>query len=75
MPDTPPDPKSLSNRPPKLPPGPRKNLETPPLAPDWRAVWWYVPLMLFMLWLWQDQLHQMTVQTIAYSQFKRPDSR
>ncbi len=71
MPDTPPDPDPVPKRPPKLPPGPRKNLETPPEPPDWRGVWWYIPLMLVMLWLWQDQLRQMTVQTIPYSQFKQ----
>ncbi len=28
-------------------------------------------MMLVMLWLWQDQLHQMTVKTIPYSEFKQ----
>ncbi len=61
----PPDPK----RTPKPPSGPRKNL-TPPKASEWRTIWWYLPLMLLMLWIWQDQLHQMSIKTIAYSQFK-----
>ena len=65
--DRTPDPKQA----PKLTPGPRKNLETPPRARDWRSIWWYIPLMLLILWLWQDQVHQMTVQTIPYSQFKQ----
>jgi len=71
MPDTPGDPKPVPKRPPKVTPGPRKNLETPSTGFDWRGVWWYIPLMLLMLWLWQDQLHQMTVKTIPYSQFKQ----
>jgi hypothetical protein len=65
--DRSPDPKQA----PKLTPGPRTNLEKAPMSPDWRLIWWYIPLMLFMLWFWQDQLHQMTVKTIPYSQFKQ----
>jgi cell division protease FtsH len=32
---------------------------------------WYIPVMLLILWMWQDQLHQMSVKTIPYSQFKQ----
>jgi hypothetical protein len=65
--DRTPDPKQA----PKLTPGPRKNLEKNPMSPDWRLIWWYIPFVLFMLWFWQDQLRQMTVETIPYSQFKQ----
>jgi len=51
--------------------GPRKTLGKPPEAPNWRAFWWYIPVMLLILWMWQDQLHQMSVKTIPYSQFKQ----
>ncbi|MEN6452017.1 MAG: ATP-dependent zinc metalloprotease FtsH [Thermoguttaceae bacterium] len=43
----------------------------PEVPPAWRNIWWYVPLMLLLLWLWQDQLRQMAVRTIPYSQFKQ----
>jgi cell division protease FtsH len=65
--DRTPDPKQA----PKLTPGPRRNLGSPPGARDWRFVWWYIPLMVLILWFWQDQLYQMTVKTIPYSQFKQ----
>ena len=73
MSETPGDPKPtgkktwFSNR----TPDPRKDAERSPRVPDWRLIWWYVPLMLFLLWFWQDQLHQMTVKNIPYSEFKR----
>ncbi len=58
------------NRPPVPPPGgPRKNLESP-AGPNWNLVWWYLPLMLLMLWIWQDQWRQMSVKSIPYSEFK-----
>ena len=66
IPDPPPP-----KRPPKLPFGPRKNLETPPPGPNWRMVWWYIPLMLLLLWVWQDQLHETSVKSIPYSEFKQ----
>ncbi len=71
MPDTPADPSPDPARTPKLDPGPRKNLDKPPETPNWQSIFWYIPLMLLMLWVWQDQLHQMSVKTIPYSQFKQ----
>jgi cell division protease FtsH len=62
-----PDPK----RGPQPPRDPRQNRETPPTTPNWRLAWLYIPLMLLILWIWQDQLHQMSISTIPYSQFKR----
>ncbi len=55
---------------PKLTPGPGKSPEKPAKTPDWQFVWWYLPLVLLLLWLWQEQLQQMSVETIPYSQFK-----
>jgi len=71
MSDSPGDFEVDPKRAPKLPPGPRKNLQTPPVGPDWRVIWWYIPLMLFILWFWQDQVRRMAVKTIPYSQFKQ----
>jgi len=71
MPDIPADPNLDPKRDPKTIPGPRDNLGKRPAAPNWGIVWWYIPLMLVMLWLWQDQLHQMSVKTIPYSEFKQ----
>ena len=70
MSDTPADPNPDPKRAPRIP-GPRKNLEKPPEAPNWQSMWWYIPVMLLLLWVWQDQLHQMSVKTIPYSQFKQ----
>ncbi len=69
-----PDPPS-TKRPPKMPFGPRKNLETPPAGPNWSMVWWYLPLMLLLLWVWQDQLHEMSVKSIPYSEFEQDLAR
>ncbi|MGA2255411.1 MAG: ATP-dependent zinc metalloprotease FtsH, partial [Thermoguttaceae bacterium] len=70
MPDTPADPNLDLKQARKTDPGPRKNLAKPPEAPNWWSIWWYIPVMLLILWVWQDQLHQMSVKTIPYSQFK-----
>lgn len=35
-----------------------------------RFAWWYIPLMLLFLWLWQDFAYLATVHTIPYSEFK-----
>jgi cell division protease FtsH len=71
MPEIPSDSQAESQRAPKMSPGPKKNLKTPAKSPDWRFAWWYLPLMLLMLWLWQDLASQMSVKTIPYSQFKQ----
>jgi cell division protease FtsH len=71
MPDTPADPNLDPKHAARIDSGSRKNLGKPPQAPDWRAMLWYLPVMLLLLWVWQDQLHQMSVKTIPYSQFKQ----
>jgi len=54
---------SRTTRPP-LPDGPQ-------LSVNWRALMWYLPTMLLMLWLWQEMFYSMTVKTIPYSEFKQ----
>ncbi len=71
MPDIPTNSNLDPKQAPKIDSGPRKNLGKPPAAPNWRSMWWYIPVMLLILWAWQDQLHQMSVKTIPYSQFKQ----
>jgi len=51
------------------PPKPKQDEATPPN--NWRFLWWYLPLVLLVLWGWQDLAHQATVKTIPYSQFKQ----
>jgi cell division protease FtsH len=53
--------------------GPEKPKPKPPelRAPDWRALLWYLPMLLVLLWLWQEWMNQdVRMQTIPYSQFK-----
>jgi cell division protease FtsH len=50
-------------------PKPKQDEITPPN--NWRFLWWYLPLVLLVLWLWQDLARQATVKTIPYSQFKQ----
>ena len=52
-------------------PKPRKTPGKPPQGPNWRSVWWYIPLTFLALWAWQDAFHEMSVKTIPYSQFKQ----
>ena len=33
--------------------------------------WWYIPLILIILWIWQDILTNVPVKTIPYSVFKQ----
>lgn len=51
------------------PPKPKPEESTP--ANNWRFLWWYIPLVLLVLWVWQDLAHQATVKTIPYSEFKQ----
>jgi cell division protease FtsH len=40
-------------------------------APDWRALLWYLPMLLVLLWLYQEWMNQdARFQTIPYSEFK-----
>jgi cell division protease FtsH len=58
------EPPKGSNPPPGKPNG-------PPRRPWWLAFpWWYIPLVLMVLWVWQDVLSNVPVQTIPYSEFK-----
>jgi cell division protease FtsH len=51
------------------PPDPEKKPATS-LRRQWPTVVWYVLLMLLTLWFWQDQVHNLAVKTIPYSEFK-----
>src|SRR5579883_674900 len=48
----------------KTPGGPGK------VPPQWLAVLWYLPVMLFLLWMWQQAFSNLAVRTIPYSEFK-----
>ncbi|MGA2069592.1 MAG: ATP-dependent zinc metalloprotease FtsH [Thermoguttaceae bacterium] len=57
--------------PPKQPePSPSKGHRRP--RRPWLSTfpWWYIPLVLLVLWVWQDFLLNAPVQTISYSDFK-----
>ncbi|MDB6017306.1 MAG: ftsH1 [Pedosphaera sp.] len=38
--------------------------------PQWSVLLWYLPLMIFLLWMWQQAFSSMNVRTIPYSEFK-----
>ena len=50
------------------PPPPNKNRSHVP--PQWTAFLWYLPIMLFFLWMWQEAFSNLSVRNIAYSEFK-----
>lgn len=50
------------------PPPPNKNHSHVP--PQWTAFLWYLPIMLFFLWMWQEAFSNLSVRNIAYSEFK-----
>jgi cell division protease FtsH len=51
---------------------PDRNRPEPDSNPSvWRTLIWYIPALIFLLWLWQDVLTRSTVETISYSQFKQ----
>jgi cell division protease FtsH len=56
-----------------MPEPPRQDGNRPlrPWLSNSRFIWWYIPLILLGLWVWQDLLYTMTVHTIPYSQFKQ----
>jgi len=41
-----------------------------PLPPEWGKMIWYIPIVLFVLWIWQDIFTSIQVHNIPYSQFK-----
>ncbi len=49
------------------PPTPPKNKGIPP---QWSALLWYLPVMLLLLWIWQQTFTSLNVRTIPYSEFK-----
>ena len=53
------------------PPSNKNNSEPGSNAPVWRMLIWYIPALIFLLWLWQDVLTRGAVETISYSQFKQ----
>jgi len=61
---------------PTNPPSKDPKKKTPPsgtgnLPPVWRGLLWYIPVILLLLWFWQDLFASMRVQTIPYSDFKQ----
>jgi cell division protease FtsH len=40
------------------------------ISPQWSSVLWYLPLMIFFLWMWQETFSNLNVRTIPYSEFK-----
>lgn len=50
---------------------PPKKEERLGIPGGWRSYWWYLPMILLVLWIWQDLLYTATVRTIPYSQFKQ----
>jgi len=62
------------NPPPKDSKDPKKKTPppgTPNLPPVWRPLLRNIPVLLLMLWIWQDLFSSMRVQTIPYSEFKQ----
>jgi cell division protease FtsH len=45
------------------------------VPPEWRAMLVYLPLLLLLLWLWQDVFTGMSIKTINYSEFKQDVNR
>lgn len=64
-------PSPSSKRTPPPPSGPHKPSDKPPRTWDWQSVLWFLPFMLFLLWIWQDFLYQNSMKTIPYSEFKQ----
>jgi cell division protease FtsH len=52
----------MSGRPPKR--------EFKPGASKWNSPFWFLPIMLVLLWLWQGAVVQLAYKTIPYSEFK-----
>jgi cell division protease FtsH len=40
------------------------------VPPQWSALLWYLPIMLLLLWMWQEAFSNLSVRTIPYSEFK-----
>ncbi|HZQ48448.1 MAG TPA: ATP-dependent metallopeptidase FtsH/Yme1/Tma family protein, partial [Verrucomicrobiae bacterium] len=40
------------------------------IPPQWSALLWYLPIMIFLLWMWQEAFSNIAVKTIPYSEFK-----
>ncbi|MDB6112043.1 MAG: ftsH1 [Pedosphaera sp.] len=44
--------------------------KTKKFPPQWSSVLWYLPIMIFFLWMWQETFSNLNVRTIPYSEFK-----
>src|SRR5256884_2861392 len=47
---------------------PQRNLGRKP--PKWSSSFWYIPVMLLVLWMWQSMIIQFAYKSIPYSEFK-----
>jgi len=53
--------------------GKKPSRRKPPLMPRdprWRFLIWYLPIVILLLWIWQNAFEGMAVRTIPYSEFK-----
>src|SRR5690349_3057978 len=41
-----------------------------PKMPKWSSPFWYLPVMVLLLWFWQNTVSQFSYRTIPYSEFK-----
>ena len=44
--------------------------EFKPGTPKWNSPFWFLPIMLVLLWIWQGAVVQFAYKTIPYSEFK-----
>src|SRR5437763_10850094 len=49
-------------------PSPKGDLR--PKPPKWSSPFWYLPIMLLVLWMWQSMIVQFAYRAIPYSDFK-----
>ncbi len=40
------------------------------MPPQWSAMLWYLPIMILLLWMWQEAFTNIAVRTLPYSEFK-----
>ena len=48
----------------------RQGGKLPPIPPNWKFVFWYVPIVFVLLWLGLSAFVRMNVRNISYSEFK-----
>lgn len=49
---------------------PKKEPESGPMTQVRPLAFWYLLMIVIMLWIWQDAFRQVSLRTIAYSEFK-----